>query len=193
MVFLTYFDSVEKIICFFVFVFVGYLNSYGLWEPLREIVCDLKQENGFDFEIVSFEREPFRIQYKGFFVKANGEIRYLFAVEGRSLVHVAAQENCPEGFSLIQINDTKDEVVVRDSIERKDYSLKLGETTCRKDRFHCTIRNLKDGQIYAFSDKSLKWLDEQKSLRLSYREDTLILLLQRKNEVPLAFRFVLEA
>ena len=174
-----------KIIGAFVFVFFWCLNGYGLWEPLRKMV--------YDFDIISFERKPFRIQYKGFFAKANGEMRYLFAVEGRSLVHVAAQENCPEGFSLIQINDAKSEVIVRDSIEGKDYCLKLGETTCGKDRFHCTIRNLKDGQIYAFSDKSLKWLDNQKSLSLSYKEDTLVLLLQRKNEVPLAFRFVLES
>ena len=193
MFFLTYFDSVGKFIGTFIFVFSLCLKGYGLWEPLKGMICDLKQANSFDFEIISFERDPFRIQYKGFFEKANGEIRYLFAVEGRSLVHVAAQENCPEGFALIQINDTKREVIVRDSIEGKDYSLKLGETMCGKDRFHCTIKNLKDGQIYAFSDKSPKWLDDQKSLSLSYKEDTLVLLLQRKNEVPLAFRFVLEA
>ena len=169
------------------------LNSYGVWEPLRGMTYDLKQENVFDFEIVSFEREPFRIQYKGFFTKMDGERCYLFMVEGRSLVHVAFNEKCPEGFSLMQINDSKNEVRVCDFVEGKDYSLKLGEITYRKDRFHCTIRNLKDDQIYTFSDKSLRWFDEQKSLCLSYKEDTLILLLQRKNEVPLAFRFVLES
>ena len=174
-----------KIIGVFIFVFLGSFKSHGVWEPLRKMV--------YDFDIVSFEREPFRIQYKGFFAKANGEIRYLFAVEGRALVHVAAQEKCAEGFSLIQINDTKNEVIVRDTIEGKDYSLKLGKTTCRKDRFHCTIRNLKDDQIYAFSNKSLKWWDDQISLSLIYKEDTLVLLSQRKNEVPLAFRFMLEA
>ncbi len=190
---MTYFDSVEKIIYSFVVMFFCGLNAYGVWEPLRGMACDLQQENTFDFEVVSFEREPFRIQYKGFFTKADGEIRYLFTVKERSLVHIAVQENCPEGFSLLQINDTKNEVVVRDSIEGKDYSLKLGETSYRRDRFQCTVRNLKDGQIYTFSDKSLRWLDEQKSLSLCYKEDSFILLLQRKNEVPLAFRFVLES
>ncbi len=169
------------------------LNGQEIWEPLRGMACDLNQENIFDFEIVSFEREPFWIQYKGFFTKEDGEIRYLFTVEGRSLVQVAFQERCSEGFSLVQISDTKNEVVVHDAIEGKDYSLKLGEITYRKDHFHCTIRNLKDDQIYTFSDKALRWLDDQKSLSLSYKEDTLVLLVQRKNEVPLAFRFMLES
>lgn len=174
-------------------MFLGCLNTYGIWEPLRGILGGLNQENVFDFEIVSFKREPFRIQYRGFFTGTKEEIRYLFTIEERSLVHVSVHEKCPEGFILMQVNDNKNEVVVRDIIEGKDYVLRLGETTYRKDRFHCTIKDLKDDQVYTFSDKSLRWLEEHKTLSLSYKENELILLLQRKDEIPLAFRFVLES
>lgn len=157
------------------------------------MICDLKQEKVFDFEIVSFEKEPFRIQYKGFFSDTKGEIRYLFTVEDKVLVHVGFQEKCPEEFAVIQVNEYKNEVVINDIVDGKSYSLKLGEIMFRNDRFQCVIRNLKDNQIYKFSDKSLRCLDDQKSLSLSYKENRLVLLLQRKNEVPLAFRFVLES
>lgn len=187
--FFAYFGNVKKCIGCFIFILFCCLDGRGIWEPLIGM-SHTDQENLFNFEVVSFEKVPYRLQYKGFFTKIDGETGYLFLVDGGSLVTLNMRENRPEGFSLLSVSELKNEVVIYDTFEGKEYVLKLGEITYKKDQFQCIIRNVEDNQLYTFSDKSLRCLDDQKSLTLNYHENGLVLLVQRKGEIPLAFRFV---
>ena len=183
-----------KNIITFIFILSWLGKCFGIWEPfIKYRATDSIVKEGIDFELLSFEKTPHRIQYKGFFTKMNKEIGYLFIIEGRLLVQVDLSEKHPEGFSMIHLSEDKSEAFVHDVVEGDNYALKLGEIAYKKDSFVCKLRGISDEKIYTFSDKKRCYLDEDKSLRIVYKENGLLLLLQRKGEFPLAFTFVLES
>lgn len=167
---------------------------FGIWEPfIKYHATDSIAKEGIGFELLSFEKIPHRIQYKGFFTKLNKEIGYLFIIEGRLLVQIDLSEKHPEGFSLMHLSEDKNEAFICDVVEGDNYALKLGEIAYKKDSFICKLRRISDEKIYTFSNKKKCYWDEDKSLRIVYKENRLLLLLQKKGEFPLAFTFVLES
>ncbi len=183
-----------KNVIVFAFILFCLGRGLGIWEPL--VKCSATgsiNKEGIDFELLSFEKVPHRIQYRGFFTKGNEEISCLFIIEGRSLVQIDVGKKYPEGFSLTHLSEDKSKAFVYDIIEDDNYVLELGETVYKKDSFVCKLREISNGKIYIFSDKKRCYSDEGKSFRVIYKENVLLLVLQRKGEFPLVFTFILES
>ena len=171
----------DLVFLFFLFsLFVCSVEANNLFRPFST-------DNEHNLSLLEWTPVPFRVQYHGF-VESSKLNRYIFVVNGE-MVYLQPNEIAQQRFTLKQVLQNGQQVMVEDILTNELHLLNSGETAYIPGKFNCTLLDKKTGQSLGLSDTKNSYKMDNREILVSQKGPDLHIWEITKDQAPVLYVF----